>query len=233
MSETPRRFRVALTGDFFAPDGVDEISRHRPVGLRGTRAPRMGQVPRAPPDRGRPARRGAGVIVLTPSVTAETVAESRDLLAVGRFGVGYDAVDVAACTEADVVVFITAGAVDRSVAEATVGWMIALDASPPDQRHPRAHRPLGRAFAVHGPRAARPDLRRHRTGRNRPGDRGPCSEGFGMKTPLAFDPLPRRPDRRTARACGTVGARRAAGRGGFRLDPLPAHRPDPRPDRPP
>jgi phosphoglycerate dehydrogenase-like enzyme len=47
-------------------------------------------------------------------------------LAVGRFGVGYDAVDVAACTAADVLVFITAGAVDRSVAEATVGWMIAL-----------------------------------------------------------------------------------------------------------
>jgi phosphoglycerate dehydrogenase-like enzyme len=45
---------------------------------------------------------------------------------VGRFGVGYDAVDVAACTEADVLLFITAGAVDRPVAEAVVGWMIAL-----------------------------------------------------------------------------------------------------------
>ncbi len=39
---------------------------------------------------------------------------------------GYDAVDVAACTAADVAVFITAGAVDRPVAEAVVGWMIAL-----------------------------------------------------------------------------------------------------------
>ena len=66
------------------------------------------------------------VIVLTPSVTADTVSRNRDLLAIGRFGVGYDAVDVEACTQADVVVFITAGAVDRSVAEATVGWMIAL-----------------------------------------------------------------------------------------------------------
>ena len=67
-----------------------------------------------------------GVIVLTPSVTAATVSESRDLLAIGRFGVGYDAVDVPACTAADVAVFITAGAVDRPVAEATVGWMLAL-----------------------------------------------------------------------------------------------------------
>jgi len=66
------------------------------------------------------------VIVLTPAVTARTVSQAENLLAVGRFGVGYDAVDVAACTEADVLVFIAAGAVDRSVAEATVGWMLAL-----------------------------------------------------------------------------------------------------------
>ena len=52
--------------------------------------------------------------------------KSADLLAIGRFGVGYDSVDVEACTAADVAVIITAGAVDRSVAEATVGWMIAL-----------------------------------------------------------------------------------------------------------
>ncbi len=31
-----------------------------------------------------------------------------------------------ACTQADVLAFITAGAVDRSVAEATIGWIIAL-----------------------------------------------------------------------------------------------------------
>src|SRR5438552_11307062 len=67
-----------------------------------------------------------GVIVLTPSVTRETVSDARDLLAVGRFGVGYEAVDVAACTDADVLVYITAGAVDRPVAEAVVGWMIGL-----------------------------------------------------------------------------------------------------------
>src|SRR5262249_18040575 len=71
--------------------------------------------------------RGAnGVIVLTPQVTCDTVSEADDLLAVGRFGVGYDSVDVVACTAADVLVLITVGAVDRPVAEATVGWMIAL-----------------------------------------------------------------------------------------------------------
>ncbi len=39
---------------------------------------------------------------------------------------GFDSVDVAACTAADVALFITAGAVDHSVAEATAGWMLAL-----------------------------------------------------------------------------------------------------------
>lgn len=67
-----------------------------------------------------------GVIVLTPSVTANSFADCEDLLAVGRFGVGYDTVDVDACTENNVLAMITAGAVDRPVAEATIGWMIAL-----------------------------------------------------------------------------------------------------------
>src|SRR6185503_12291629 len=67
-----------------------------------------------------------GVIVMTPRVTRESIAGTYDLLSVGRFGVGYDSVDVPACTAADVLVVITVGAVDRSVAEATVGWMIAL-----------------------------------------------------------------------------------------------------------
>jgi phosphoglycerate dehydrogenase-like enzyme len=66
------------------------------------------------------------MVVLMPAVTRETLRQPENLLVIGRFGVGYEKVDVAACTEADVVAFITAGAVDRSVAEATVGWMIAL-----------------------------------------------------------------------------------------------------------
>jgi phosphoglycerate dehydrogenase-like enzyme len=66
------------------------------------------------------------VLVLTPAVTADTVSRAGDLLVVARFGVGYDSVDVKACTAADVLVTITTGAVDRPVAEATLGWMIAL-----------------------------------------------------------------------------------------------------------
>lgn len=67
-----------------------------------------------------------GVIVLTPSVTAASVSKSDTLLVMARFGVGYDSVDVKACTAAAVLVTVTTGAVDRPVAEATLGWMIAL-----------------------------------------------------------------------------------------------------------
>ena len=122
-----RSFRVALTGDFYNPDGS---TKYPDIGLSVFKdAPQIQH--RAFPDHRKqiaPDQVGDahGVIVLTPSVTKETVSQAKDLLAIGRFGVGYDAVDVAACTDANVVVYITAGADDRSVAEATVGWMIAL-----------------------------------------------------------------------------------------------------------
>ena len=120
-------FRVALTADYYEADGSP---KYGDIGLSvfdehpGIEPYPLGEYR---PQIGADQVRGAqGVLVGTPSVTAETVSEADDLLAIGRCGVGYDAVDVAACTEAGVVLFITKGAVDRSVAEATVGWMIAL-----------------------------------------------------------------------------------------------------------
>src|SRR5438094_199634 len=97
--------------------------RHGPASRQALRRPRQQHRPQIGPDQIGDAQ---GVIVLTPAVTAESVSSSPNLLAVGRFGVGYDAVNVQDCTRADVVVLITPGAVDRSVAEATIGWMTAL-----------------------------------------------------------------------------------------------------------
>ncbi|MCE2438721.1 MAG: dehydrogenase [Candidatus Latescibacteria bacterium] len=127
MAFDGRVFRVALTADFYDSEGA---CRFRDMGLAlfdshahiqtsvfDVHRPEIGAEQVADVQ---------GVVVLTPAVTAETVSASEDLLAIVRFGVGYDSVDVGACTEANVVVLITAGAVDRSVAEATVGWMIAL-----------------------------------------------------------------------------------------------------------
>ena len=120
-------FRVALTADFYDAEGR---TKYRDVGL-GVLAGNSRMVHERfaehRPVIGRDQLQGIhGVIVLTPRVTVDSLSDSRDLLAIGRFGVGFDSVDVAACTAADVLLFITAGAVDRPVAEATVGWMLAL-----------------------------------------------------------------------------------------------------------
>src|SRR5262245_40198726 len=112
-------FRVALTADFYDATGA---LRYRDIGLDllddRTRF-EAACFAEHQPEIGREQLTGChGVIVLTPQVTAASLAAADDLLAVGRFGVGYDNVDVAACTAADVLLFITAGAVDYSVAEA-------------------------------------------------------------------------------------------------------------------
>jgi phosphoglycerate dehydrogenase-like enzyme len=123
----PERFRIALTADFFREDG----NLVQPdVGLSILEPVRYVEVA-AFPDHDpslRPEQVGSaqGVIVRGPRVTAESFKTGENLLAVARFGVGYDSVDVAACTNADVMLFITPGAVDRPVAEATLAWMLAL-----------------------------------------------------------------------------------------------------------
>ena len=69
-----------------------------------------------------------GALVLACKVSAASLTDGAadDLLAVSRFGVGYDSVDIKACTENDVAVLIAVGSVDRSMAEAAVGWMISM-----------------------------------------------------------------------------------------------------------
>jgi phosphoglycerate dehydrogenase-like enzyme len=66
------------------------------------------------------------LICLGPKITAASLSRADRLIAVARFGVGYDSVDVNACTESSVGLFIATGAVNYSVAEAILGWMLAL-----------------------------------------------------------------------------------------------------------
>src|SRR5262245_21603934 len=121
------KFIVALTGDFCDSAGTP---KYHDIGLSAfAQHPHMEHrvfkehLREIGPDQIGEAQ---GVIVLSPAVTAQSVSNAENLLVVARFGVGYDTVDVKACTAADVLVTITTGAVDRPVAEATVGWMIAL-----------------------------------------------------------------------------------------------------------
>lgn len=184
-----RRFRVALTGDFFDPSGAlrfadigrDVLEGQDRIELKGFAEHR----PTIGPDQVGDAN---GLIVLTPAVTAASLADRPDLLAVGRFGVGFDAVDVEACTSADVVAFIAAGAVDRPVAEACVAWMLALthhlrikDALVRAGRWDERTRYMGselrgRTLGIIGLGGIGRELVRLLT-------------GFGMSRPIAFDPF--------------------------------------------
>jgi len=129
-----------------------------------------------------------GVIVLTPAVTAESVSKADNLLVMARFGVGYDAVDVQACTAADVLVTITVGAVDRPVAEATIGWMIALS----HNLHVKDKLVRTGQWDERSKYMGR-ELRDHTLGVIGLGGIARKTiellRGFGMKQPLAFDPL--------------------------------------------
>lgn len=119
-------FRVGLTGDFYKdgepvyPDfDLEPLQREPGIALANFDEHRDEIAPEQLAGLN-------GVVVLSPSVTRHSLSQSGELLAISRFGVGYDSVDVAACTENDVALCIATGAVDRPVAEATVGWMFAL-----------------------------------------------------------------------------------------------------------
>jgi phosphoglycerate dehydrogenase-like enzyme len=66
------------------------------------------------------------VISLKPRVTASSLEGVERLCAIGRCGVGYDNVDLAACTQKSIAVFITPQAVVRPVAESIVLFVLAL-----------------------------------------------------------------------------------------------------------
>ena len=185
----PSPFRVALTADFYDASGQ---TKYRDVGLnlfdgcdRIAVSRFADHRPEIEPDQLAGVN---GVIVLKPRVTARSLSASDDLLAIGRFGVGFDTVDVAACTAADVVLFITAGAVDRPVAEATVGWMLALT------HHVRAKDRLVREGRWdERSQYMGCELRERTLGVIGFGGIGrslvKLLSGFGMNSPLVFDPF--------------------------------------------
>lgn len=66
------------------------------------------------------------LISLKPKITAQSLQGISRLCAIGRCGVGYDNVDLEACTEHGIAVFITPGGVVRPVAESIVLLVLAL-----------------------------------------------------------------------------------------------------------
>jgi phosphoglycerate dehydrogenase-like enzyme len=128
-------FRVALTGDFLAPEGtvglgdigLDLLARQPGVSYEFLQRFGGGELP-------------AGslsdydaVIVLGARVSAASLEAAPRLRVIARFGVGYDSVDVDACTTAGVLLTITPDGVRRPVATAALALLLALAHRLPDK----------------------------------------------------------------------------------------------------
>ena len=71
-------------------------------------------------------RRYDAAIVFGYKVPRECLEGVEKLLCVARYGVGFDTVDIEACNEANVLVSITPGGVQRSVAEGTITLILTI-----------------------------------------------------------------------------------------------------------
>ncbi|HVF10170.1 MAG TPA: NAD(P)-dependent oxidoreductase [Abditibacteriaceae bacterium] len=184
-----QNFQVGLTRDFLTDDGqltyddigLDVLEAHSNIQHRFFER-------HEPTVTAEQLRDFDAVISLTPRYTPQSFDGVERLAAVVRFGVGYDMVDVKACTEADVLLCITAGAVNHSVAEATITWMLALSHHVfTKDRITRDAKWADRSFYMGR------ELRDRTLGIVGLGGIGgrliEMIRGFGMKTPLAHDPF--------------------------------------------
>jgi D-3-phosphoglycerate dehydrogenase len=120
------RFRVALSGDFLNAEGTPaypmvDLEPLRAAGAELAYVPAVDGVMRAADLAGFDA-----LILLGSRFGASSIPADGRLALVARFGVGYDTVDVAACTAAGIAVVITPDGVRRPVAVSVITFMLAL-----------------------------------------------------------------------------------------------------------
>jgi D-3-phosphoglycerate dehydrogenase len=120
-------FQVGVTRDFLSPDGSIAFGDIGLARLDAATALRWEFLPDnvtelAPQH----AEQYDALLVLAPRVTAATLAGDPRLALVARFGVGYDNIDVPACTRAGVALTITPDGVRRPVAASVLTFVLAL-----------------------------------------------------------------------------------------------------------
>lgn len=126
-TQMPAKFRIGLTRDFLKADGSIGFGE---IGLELLDAADNIQWEFLPENalvlQPEQVAGYDGLLVLTPKVTFATLANADRLSVIARFGVGYDNVDVAACTEAGVALTITPDGVRRPVAVSAITLLLAL-----------------------------------------------------------------------------------------------------------
>src|SRR5215213_2734995 len=120
------KFRVALSGDFLKADGTPaypmvDLAPLRAAGGEVAYVHSVDRVMRAADLEGFDA-----LILLASRFDERSIPADGRLAVVARFGVGYDTVDVAACTEAGIALVITPDGVRRPVAVSILTFILAL-----------------------------------------------------------------------------------------------------------
>ena len=120
-------FRVGVTRDFLQPDGT--------LGFGDIGLAMLDQAPgveweflaeRSPELRPEQVAGFDALAVLGSRISGETLSGAERLAVIARFGVGYDSVDVAACTERGVLLTITPDGTRRPMATVNLTFLLAL-----------------------------------------------------------------------------------------------------------
>ncbi len=123
---TAEIFRVALSAGFVQPDGSMTYPSFDLSPLREAAGVELRFLPPGDPIRADEMEDVNALILLGERFAAESIPVSGRLSIVARFGVGYDTVDVEACTRNDIAVCITPDGVRRPVAVAILTLMLSL-----------------------------------------------------------------------------------------------------------
>ena len=120
------KFRVALSGDFRKADGSPTYPDFDLAPLISAANVEMKYLEGNNPLPAEELEDFDALILLGHRFAASSVPKSGRLAVVARFGVGYDTVDVPACTASDIALCITPDGVRRPVAVSIITFMLAL-----------------------------------------------------------------------------------------------------------
>jgi D-3-phosphoglycerate dehydrogenase len=119
-------FRVALSGDFKKPDGSLTFPDFDLEPLKNAPGVELAFIESANPLRAEQLEDFDALILLIHRFNADSVPKSGRLGIIARFGVGYDTVDLDACTKAGIALCITPDGVRRPVAVSIITLLLAL-----------------------------------------------------------------------------------------------------------
>src|SRR5580658_926112 len=120
------KFRVGLSGDFLNADGTPTFRDFDLASLTGDAGVEVTYLDSETVLRSSQLEDIDALILLAQRFDLNSVPKSGRLGVIARFGVGYDSVDVKACTDAGIALVITPDSVRRPVAVAILTLMLAL-----------------------------------------------------------------------------------------------------------